>query len=292
MHISHDIHNKETQTPEFKTKSPNFLRTNCFILEVQKFHSFCKDNPKILENINKPTQTIKDTGNTYRIINHWESLGLINNDRENSDKGWRKFSIADLAWISIIKILREFGLSSDKIRITKECLNEQIASKPNLNWLEYAFYRAYAIKKDGGNTYLLIFCTGQAVVTTSNEISANKSLSFIPNTYITINLNQLFHDNFKLPKMTEKHEYSFELTEEEINAMSAIRTSGVDKINIRLKSGKISLIEKVFEGKKDDFKSLHEFIGDISHGEATLKIENGKVIYIQALQKEKIGDKK
>jgi DNA-binding transcriptional MerR regulator len=281
----------EIKTTPYQIEPSDFFRAETFIMEVYNFIDFCEKNTKILANINASNCTIKDTGNTYRVIYHWESLGLIDNNRENSDKGWRKFSVVDLAWISIVKALRNFGFSSDKIKVVKKCLNEKIEDKPSINWLEYAFCRAYAMC-NGGNTYLLVLSTGRAIVTANNEININRMLSFLPDTYLTINLNKLFANALKLSKMTEKNENSFTLSEEEISVLSCIRTSGADKVNVKLKEGKITLIEKVFAGKKDDFKSLHELIGGINHGEATLKIENGKVIYIQALEKKKLKGEK
>lgn len=284
---------KEVQLNPGKVRHPLYLGINPFVNELINFHTICEKNPNILKEINNPVFTIKDTGRTYRVINHWESLGLINNERVQSSQGWRKFSAIDIAWLAIVKALREFGLSSDKIKITKQYLEQIIASVPTLTWLEYAFCRAYGLRNRGKrDTYLLVFHEGDAIIVSSGELKVTKMLSQLPDSYITIYLNSLFSNAFTLSKMSQTPENSFELSEEEVKILSEIRSSGADKVTVKLKNGKVSLIEKIFEGKKDDFKSLHELIGGINHGEATLKIENGKVTYIQALEKEKLSGKK
>lgn len=170
-----------------------------------------------------------------------------------------------------------------------KCLTEKISVEPKVNWLEYILCRARA-KQNGGNIYLIVFNTGRAIVTTNDDINFNKALSSLPEAYITINLDKLFSKMIKNSNNTEKSEHSYELSDNEITVLPNIHTSEADKINIKLKDGKISLIEKVFIGKKNDFKSLREVIESIGYGEANLKIENGKVIYIQKIEKKKLGD--
>lgn len=283
---------KETQASTKENIYSNFHRSAFFIIEANCFHILCKKNPEILDNVNTPRHTMKDTHSSYRAVNHWESLGLIDSNRIQAGQGWRKFSILDVLWLSILENLRNFGLSSDKIKVTKNCLDRKIASNdPPLTWLEFAFCRTNATTK-GGNTYLLIFDTGDAVVTCSDEINLNRFLRSLPDSYITINLNRLFINVLKIPGVTEITEHWLKLSEEERNVMSCIRKSHADKISIKAKDGKILLIEKTFEGKKSDFKSIHELIDGINYGEATLKIENGKIVYVQALKKEKLGREK
>lgn len=41
--------------------------------------------------------SIAQTSTTYRVINHWSEIGLINGDTQQGS-GWRKFSLIDLIW--------------------------------------------------------------------------------------------------------------------------------------------------------------------------------------------------
>jgi DNA-binding transcriptional MerR regulator len=55
----------------------------------------------------------KDSALSYRTINHYLEVGLINNKSEEG--GWLKLSGMDLVWIRIIIDLRNFAISLDKI---------------------------------------------------------------------------------------------------------------------------------------------------------------------------------
>ncbi len=52
--------------------------------------------------LNEKKYAIKDTDASYRSINHWSSLGLLDDVREDNNKGWRKFSIIDIVWLRIL----------------------------------------------------------------------------------------------------------------------------------------------------------------------------------------------
>ena len=60
-----------------------------------------------------------DTGITTRSLNHWESEGLIPNNRKEGER-WRKFSFVDFVWIKMVEQMRTFGMSHDDIRKAKE----------------------------------------------------------------------------------------------------------------------------------------------------------------------------
>ena len=53
---------------------------------------------------------VKDTGVSYREINHWDKMGLIRCKRR-SKTGDRKFNFIDFIWIKLIAELRSFGVS-------------------------------------------------------------------------------------------------------------------------------------------------------------------------------------
>ena len=75
----------------------------------------------LLEDSRRRRFELKDTEQTYRTINHWCKMGLIDDSRTNT-QGWRKFSIVELALISIISTLRNFGIPLGTIKVVKEKL--------------------------------------------------------------------------------------------------------------------------------------------------------------------------
>lgn len=83
--------------------------------------SFISENKELVERFRKPNIKISDTNSSYRTINHWESLNILNDNRES--KGWRKFSTFDVLWIEIVKHLRKWNIKTDVIlEVKADCL--------------------------------------------------------------------------------------------------------------------------------------------------------------------------
>ena len=57
---------------------------------------------------------------SYRTINSWSDFGLIDDNRIEQGKGWRKFSKIEFAYILILKALRDFDISLAKLKIVKD----------------------------------------------------------------------------------------------------------------------------------------------------------------------------
>ena len=83
--------------------------------------SFPQKATKIVEDFKLRLFSIKDTKLTYRALNHYKALGLIEqtNQLQNS---WSKFNGTELVWINIIFQLRELGVSLEKIFLLKKYL--------------------------------------------------------------------------------------------------------------------------------------------------------------------------
>ena len=62
---------------------------------------------------------------TYKVANDWTEKGLLDDTRSGNQQ-WRKYSIFDLALVSIFKTLREFGLSLKTIKAIKTYLQTPI----------------------------------------------------------------------------------------------------------------------------------------------------------------------
>ena len=111
---------------------------------------------RVSEKLNEKTGTMRDTQLSYRVVNNWESVGLIDSDRP-SGKGWRKFSVMDAVWMRIIGELRKFGFLMEKIKKTKVSLNRSIRQEEGFPWLEY-FVVSALVNKDP--VMILLFDTG------------------------------------------------------------------------------------------------------------------------------------
>lgn len=151
-------------------------------------------------------------------------------------------------------------------------------------WIEKALFKTM-IAKDY-NMYLIVFESGESYVTTQAEINRNMRFGVIPEGYLLINLNKLWSK--VITKIQVNSENQFALDGDEIKLLAILRTEDSDVKVKKSKDGKIAFIERTFKGAKQDLGDLNSIIGNIEFGEATLKIQNGKVSFIEAVNKEKI----
>ena len=102
-----------------KQQNPYFNRWSRYLLEYGKYLKSSKEmketTAKLLHNTMFP---LRMTWNTYRTINHWSEVWLIDDNRDNW-KWWRSFSYIDLIWIKIIEELRDFWMSIETIKKVK-----------------------------------------------------------------------------------------------------------------------------------------------------------------------------
>ncbi|MFH1859666.1 MAG: MerR family transcriptional regulator [bacterium] len=87
-------------------------------------------------------QLTKHTDITYRMVNDWDSRGMFDAERQTT-RGWRRFSMADVIKLSIMKKLKDTGFPLYKL-------------KGILNWLENNPAIEFSIKQltENINCYL------------------------------------------------------------------------------------------------------------------------------------------
>ncbi len=66
--------------------------------------------------------SVSKIGIPYRVINHWDEIGLLANSFRENERGWRKFTLVEMAWITLIKHLRSFGFPLEKVRKVKSSI--------------------------------------------------------------------------------------------------------------------------------------------------------------------------
>ncbi len=242
--------------------------------------------------------SVKDSSTTYRTINYWDSVGLLDGILTESSGKWRKFSKPDLAFIAIITRLRNVGFSIDKIKRAKQCLfgfprfvmdeedgKELWIPKYPMNNLEFAYYCALAKQKDG-NTFLIVENDGSAAVLSELDLELNRDAEELPDSYYLINLNALFQqffgDRFKV-----WNTYSHCVSGDEAAVLDKLRSyEGTDTITIQRKDTKINIISRQCDNLPDG--ELHNTINDIKYGSVELTIIGGKVVNTKTITKTKL----
>jgi DNA-binding transcriptional MerR regulator len=243
---------------------------------------------RVSEKLNDKTATIRETELSYRVVNNWESVGLIDNKRP-SGKGWRKFSLMDAVWMKIIGELRKFGVSLDKIKQTKESLYR--ATKPDREgfpWLEHFVVSALVYKHP---VMILVFDTGWAEPVFLDEYIANLE-TFGLQPHVHINLNSILQAMYPDKDLSPVDGNTVQLSDEEMELLLLIRTGEYEQLTVKQQDGRIELIEGTQTEKPD--QRITEILGKGEWQDISLKQRDGKVVSIKRTvqKKAKRGGKK
>ena len=253
------------------------------IKEMMGLFDILQKHPEVLTKLREKKYTAKDTDKTFRIINYWESVGLLDNNRKSGSEGWRKFSMIDLVFMHLLAKLREFDFSIQKLKVVKQDLEKTLTiakTKTDITVLEYAYMRVMGLSS-GGNTYFMITPDGHTDCVTQKDILLMQMLEEMPEGYIYINFNQLLSTRVKLgkSKITVHSENAFILSKRELDILEVLRTKPYKSITITPKEGgKEAMIECTTDYK--DGENLPDY------GDIVTRVHNGTIV--QKMVKEKI----
>lgn len=236
----------------------------------------------------------KDTGQTHRGIGHWDKLGYFipspNEPRE--EKARRTFSTGDLLWIRVISKLRDFGMSSDKLKEAAKCVyyvNKATDEPDNYrNNMDAAAYMCkqnwamFAVVFDDG--WLELASWGDIVFSIEKNVAANKNL-------IVVSLNECMRELF--PDGDYKEVKGFGIKDEEKAVIEAMRSDKIREIKItKNDNGKLSINtlrkEKVKKTQTDYLKDITKSIKTMGYGDINIKIEDGHPVLIQSTQNKRL----
>lgn len=71
---------------------------------------------------------VKNTGVTYKTVNHWDGQGLLVSRRTGESK-WRKFSFVDFIWLKMVEQFRGIGISIPLLQKVKAEIFQEIKSE-------------------------------------------------------------------------------------------------------------------------------------------------------------------
>jgi len=227
----------------------------------------------IIKLLTKKGDTLVNKSISSRMLNHWEELNLIDNNRENG-KGWRKFSILDSVWMEIILELRNFGFPNDKIlNVKNHFLNTEgkhkIKSVNQNPFLQFYVANAIAQRKQ---IYISVFRDGQIEFITASELSKNIKFDTIKN-FISINLNELLERIYK-QKFNVNSRMKL-LTEREAELLMMIRTQKYEEITIKMNNGKIRNF--IMSKAENTNQQLAEIISKKEYQNIQIIVRNKKI---------------
>lgn len=251
--------------------------------EIEKFLiHYLKNGKKVSTKINTRKMKLTSEQYSYRIINHWEQEGVLD-DKRPSGKGWRKYSVIERFWIGIIKELRSFGYPLEDIRTIKKFLQQESKSDlvSDMPLLEAFFVVAHYLKHP---CYMLVFKGGKFLLSNKyDDILFKRKGEKQSHIFIYLNqmLQRLFREDFQA-----KDSFIQQISAEEMEAILMIRTKNFESIRIKKKNGNIEIIEATESIETD--KRIIEILQKGDYQNIEIKQVGGKVVCIKRTTKKKV----
>lgn len=222
---------------------------------------------KFIKAIRSREHIVRD-GVSCRVVNHWESQGLLECER-NNESGWRKFNLIEYIWFRIVQKLREVGLSISKIGRLKAFYFE--FNEKAMSMADYYFIAARLFKLPV--FFVVLLNDDQAEFFDYYELQAAQELHILGN-YISISINDILNQIFT-HKVEPKYPFMRSVS---LNLSEALDVLEEDyDTAIIHKKGKS--IQKVELNKHCNNKlSDHSILEDYDNVDLIKKRRNGKIV--------------
>jgi hypothetical protein len=215
----------------------------------------------------------KDAGTSYRVINHWDSLGLIDCERASSNS-WRRFNLIETLWISVMRRFRKMEISLGKIAQIKPYFFEIIDPKCPITIVDFYVMCAYLQARP---VFFITLLDGQSEFLFYEEYKAAISSNLL-DSCITIHINPFLKEVLPEKNIRSNFTYMFNpfVCEEPLppicqDLLQMVEKEDFDFIQIVKRKGKIKEmhIEQNFPGsvKEHDLKQGYRNVSIENHHE-------------------------
>lgn len=223
---------------------------------------------KFIKTLHSREHIVRD-GVSCRVVNHWESQGLLECER-NNESGWRKFNLIEYVWFRIVQKLREFGLPLTKIEKIKAYYFE--FNEQPISMAAYYFIAARAARQPV--FFVVLLNEDQAEFLDYYEFHVAMRLHLLGN-YISVNINDILNQIFKY-KSEPNYPLMQAVSPNLSAALDVLEDEDYDTATIH-KKGKS--IQKVELNKHCDHKmSDQSILEDYDDVDLIKKRRKGKVI--------------
>lgn len=240
-----------------------------FLIEyVEKGNGFSK-------NMNEKAGRLDSDNISYRVINHWESQGILSNDRPGG-KGWRMYSQMDRIWMEVVVQLRQFGYSLENIRT----IRNNLGPSPKDPAQEYPMLELYfaLVVMTKEPAYLWAFEDGNHWLLLEREIPIHVMvMGFQP--HICISLNQIAKKLYPGKNIKVDFSGTSWLSKQEIQILHALRKEDFDSINIMRSDGKLDRLE--IKQRLDPKRSIRDALDEFDFQDLEIKQASGKKVKMQ-----------
>ncbi|MEI6326814.1 MAG: MerR family transcriptional regulator [Candidatus Roizmanbacteria bacterium] len=222
-----------------------------------------------------------NSNNSYRVVGHWISLGLIEANQE-AGHSWCRYSISDLIWLEAIITMRKFGLSLEQIKILKRHLFYSPEDNNKRTQL-FNYYLLLAIKQLPIG--IIVLEDGCGAMVTEDQLKLSKTKYLFDSPYLYISINRILTKIFPTLTINLLYEVS-NLTAEEMRLISLVRQNKFKEIRVTFRDGK----PVIFKGISDLDVEIKMFniLKMAKYQEIRLVVDDGRTIKIERTLKEKL----
>lgn len=264
------------------------VRSNSWELDIAQYSiEPTPEMVQISDFLNDKRFTVKDSGATYRLINHWTEVGLIEDKRRDSDEGWRRMSFLDLVWISALVEMRQYGLPLDRLEIARRAIFD-LPDRPDTKRVEFEYAVAHCVFLKRYRFLILVFGDGHAEVLSEDQFDLNRNRSaglLDYESFLTINLNRLCKKHLPSIEIPPSG-FKVDLSDKELSVIESLRAGKFDVVEVHRRDGEIDLIRRRSK-KQAAAKKLDELARKIEFGEFTVKVQKGKAVVTQVSETKK-----
>lgn len=266
-----------------KNKTIATYRNEAFDIGFKDYFKNIKDN-KITKVLNNTERNLKFDSITYRQLNSWGKEGLLTVQREGRE--WRRFSIIDAVWVKLIKELREFGMSREQLKITKQSLEFE-SDKYGVAMPMLEFYTAFII---GGKlpVVLLVFKDGIAVPVSITQFKVANEIIGLED-HIQINLNKLLQSMFPEVDLKPQQKPEMPLYVDEMELLAFLRLEEFEKVEIFYNNGRMQTVEGL---QRIEINALvSDVIKEHQYQKIEVVIQDGQKVSLRRTLKKQINKK-
>lgn len=253
-----------------------------------KFAEYCiaKDGAgdktafKIIQSNLEKRFTVKDTGATHRLINHWAETGLISDARED-EQGWRKFSFVDLIWVHVLMEMRKFGMPLKAMKLAyQSTFFSSALPRKGTTVFEFSVFRS--MLRDP--MHIVVYSDGWCEYLFKQDYEFNLQFGLLDEkSYLIVNLSKCVRA--VLPGVeTPSYPISIEPTSAELEVIRKLREGNLDELKIRLNDGRVHSLASVYKTKDE----IEKLLNQIEYGELTIKRQKGQNILVQVSELNRI----
>jgi len=236
--------------------------------------------------LNKKRFRVADTTLTYRQVNSLDTNKVLKDNREDN-KNWRKFSLKELVYLSIVKELKEYGIINKQLENLKKAFfskNYVFSTDESLLFILHGIKIIMTLDKDSSVSFYTI---------PSYNLFKRFSTSFI-----NINLNEIFLEIWERigkRRIEYKNELDllsgvikdFDTDEKEVELLKLIRNKDYKSIIIKKKDNNEFIVKgEAIELVKEN--NLIKMIKEKNFADISIVKRNGNIVNIKVEENFKI----